>query len=294
MESLKYKNRLISGLVAGLFGLIIVLLGGVWFTFSIGIIVYLGLLEFFRMTEFAGIRPATKTTVMACQILLLSTYFDSQGMLPIEVTNTILPIAGAAICGWLLLQPVTGSIADISASILGLFYLGYLPSFWIRLRNISYIDSSSFVNIRNLSELLNSGILITLISCLMIVASDIGSYYFGKILGKRPLSPISPYKTVEGAICGVICSICVGIISVLIIQCDIYGFIFGFVFGCLVGLLAIVGDLVESMMKRDAGLKDSGNALPGHGGILDRIDSYLFTPAVVYYFVTVIIPWLNN
>ena len=296
MSKASYNKRIISGLSAGIFGLIVVGIGGFWFTFALGLIVHLALIEYFRMAEFAGIRPASKTTLLACQIILLSTYFDTQGMFSQELASAVLPVSGAAICGWLLLQPVTGSIADIAASIFGLFYLGYLPSYWIRLRNLPNPDLSGPLELmlNNSINVISSGLLITLIACLMIVASDIGSYYFGKFFGKNPLSPISPAKTIEGAIFGVISSILIGSISGIAFNCNFSGLLCWTSLGFLVGIFAIAGDLIESMMKRDAGLKDSGNVLPGHGGILDRIDSYLFTPSIVYYLIKIILPILVN
>ncbi|KGG19085.1 Phosphatidate cytidylyltransferase [Prochlorococcus marinus str. SS2] len=279
---------------AGTFGLLVVGIGGFWFTFALGLIIHLALIEYFRITEFAGIRPATKTTLLACQILLFTTYFEIQGTFPPEIASAVLAIAGAAICGWLLLQPVPGSISDIAASIFGLFYLGFLPSYWIRLRGLSDYDLNASIKLMSINHpnIFTLGMTVTLITCFMIVASDIGSYYFGRILGKHPLSLISPLKTIEGAICGLLCSVLIGIISAIFIKFDFWGLLFGAILGALVGLLSIVGDLIESMMKRDAGLKDSGNALPGHGGILDRIDSYLFTPSIIYYLIKFILPSL--
>ena len=274
--------RLLSGWAAGAFGFVVVMLGGWWFTVALGLIVHLGLLEFFRMAQFKGIRPAIKTTLVAVQLLLITTQLASGSALlggdwfAGDVAAAVLPASGAVICGWLLLQPVTGTIADIAASIFGLFYLGFLPSYWIRLR-----------------ELEGSGLALTLLACFLIVATDIGSYVIGRRLGRHPLSPISPGKTVEGALGGVACSMAVGALGGSWIGWS-WGWLIGAVLGAVVALFALVGDLTESMMKRDAGLKDSGDAIPGHGGVLDRIDSYLFVPAVVYSLVTLVLPLVQR
>ena len=284
---LALRKRLVSGLAVGGFGLVVVGLGGWWFTAAVGVIVHLGLLEFFRMAQFKGMRPATKTTLVACQLLLFSTQWAVQGGLAETVASAVLPVSGAAICAWLLLQPVTGSIADIAASIFGLFYLGFLPSHWLALRNLNLEQLAP-----GTAAWCSSGLAITLSACLMIVASDIGSWGFGRHWGKHPLSQISPGKTVEGAIGGCASAMVVGMVCAKLMGWPMQG-LPGLLLGALVALLALVGDLTESMMKRDAGLKDSGDVLPGHGGILDRIDSYLFTPAVVYYAIALIEPLLK-
>ena len=279
------SKRLISGLAAGAFGAVVVSLGGWWFTAAVGVIVHLGLLEFFRMAQFKGMRPATKTTLVACQVLLITTQWGAvQTGWPAELSGAILPLAGAAICAWLLLQPVTGSIADVAASIFGLFYLGFLPSHWLALRNLSAPELAP-----GTAWLCSSGLAITFSTCLMIVACDIGAWGVGKRLGRHPLSAISPGKTVEGAIGGVASSMLMGLICGHVMGWPLGG-LPGLLLGAVVALIAVVGDLTESMMKRDAGLKDSGDALPGHGGILDRIDSYLFTPAVVYSLIALAEP----
>ncbi|MEB3351554.1 MAG: phosphatidate cytidylyltransferase [Cyanobacteriota bacterium] len=287
--------RLLSGWAAGGFGFVVVWLGGWWFTAAVGLIVHLGLLEFFRMAQFTGIRPAVRTTLVAVQLLLISTQAATgntgAGGLVGDVAAAVLPASGAVICGWLLLQPVTGTIADIAASVFGLFYLGFLPSHWLKLRALA--DPGLAPRLAGLPGQPTAGLALTLLACFLIVATDIGSYVIGRRWGRRPLSPISPGKTLEGALGGLGCAALVGALGGELLGWR-PGALLGALLGVVVGLFALVGDLTESMMKRDAGLKDSGDVIPGHGGILDRIDSYLFVPAVVYSLVTLVLPLLQR
>ena len=283
--------RLRSGLLIGIFGLIVVLLGGWFFTLATASLTYLALLEFFRMAEYKGIKPATKTTLFSSFIIIVSTYLENIGVLEGEISNSILPICSVGICTWLLLQPKPGTISDIAASIFGLFYLGFLPSYWIKLRGLDsvIISNQNFISFENLSN--TTGLNLTLTSCFLIVASDIGSYFIGKSFGKKSLSPISPSKTIEGLIGGIICSILLAIFFAFLLNWE-NPLLIGIIYGISISLMALVGDLIESMMKRDAKIKDSGTFLPGHGGILDRIDSYIFTPSVLYY-IFIVIKYLN-
>ncbi|MDY6899664.1 MAG: phosphatidate cytidylyltransferase [Cyanobacteriota bacterium] len=291
-------SRVLSGIIAIVLALGGTLLGGWYFTFFYVIIIFLGQREYFNLVRAKGIAPAGKTTMVVSQVLLAICTIDS------SLADAVMPVAGTFICFYLLFQPKMASIADISASILGLFYTGYLPSYWVRLRAIDTADFSNlplggyfppsltaFVGRENFSTL-PLGLGVTLLTFMCIWAADIGAYFVGKYFGKTPLSGISPKKTVEGAIFGITASVVVGIgVAYYINLPDFY--ITGAALGSLIGIASLLGDLTESMLKRDAGVKDSGDIIPGHGGILDRTDSYIFTAPLVYYFVTLLLPLLS-
>ena len=112
--------------------------------------------------------------------------------------------------------------------------------------------------------------------------SDAGGYFVGTFFGKHKLCPaISPKKTVEGAVGGTIAGMLAAMVIGFIIDLHWYQ---ALIAGLLITAFAQIGDLAESLIKRDAGVKDSGNALPGHGGFLDRADSYLFSTPIAYFY----------
>jgi len=117
-----------------------------------------------------------------------------------------------------------------------------------------------------------------------IIVSDSAQFYTGRAFGRRPLAPsISPKKTMEGAIGGVvIATLVIAAVGRYVFASPLWMLA---LLGAAISLLGIVGDLFESLLKRSAGVKDSSNLIPGHGGVLDRIDSWLFAAPVYYVFV---------
>ncbi|MEO0457911.1 MAG: phosphatidate cytidylyltransferase [Cyanobacteria bacterium P01_A01_bin.114] len=278
--------RIVSGAVAIAIALMMILLGGWYFTIGFGIIVYLGQREIFELARAKGINPAAKTTLLVSQVLLIVAHIAPPAAEP------ILSLAGTFICFYLLFQPKFATIADVAASILGLFYGGYLPSYWIRLRDLGEVINlplgAYWPTTWHLTQL-PQGLTTTLLAFVCIWAADIGAYACGRTFGRTPLTNISPKKTVEGALFGIGASLIVGMIGARLLQWPIW-WITGLTLGAIIGISSLLGDLIESLMKRDAGVKDSGQLIPGHGGILDRTDSYVFTAPLVYYFVTLLLP----
>jgi phosphatidate cytidylyltransferase len=295
-------SRIISGIVAIILALGMLTFGGWYFTLGFTVIIYLGLSEYFQLVRSTGTEPAGKTTLVLSVSLLITAALTPQ------LVEPVFALAGTLICFYLLFQPKIATIADIGSSILGLFYGGYLPSYWVRLRvglesgdvgfnqsllshpfashfSTSYTGASFWSHL----ETLPLGFTVTVLAFICIWAADIGAYTFGKFFGRTRLSDISPKKTVEGAVFGIAGSIVVAVMGAHILQLP--GLLWaGLLLGLLVGLASLLGDLTESMMKRDAGVKDSGQLIPGHGGILDRADSYVFTAPIVYYFLTLFLP----
>jgi phosphatidate cytidylyltransferase len=288
-------SRILSAVVAIAIALGMIVLGGWYFSVGIGILIFLAQLEYFRLVRAKGIEPAAKTTLIVSQLLLIS------AVVAPNLTDAMFCLGGTIICFYLLFQPKMATIADISSSILGLFYVCYLPTFWVRLR-VSLPDVSNMSNLplngywpsswTNPSQF-PTALIFTFLVMACIWAADIGAYTMGKSFGRTRLSDISPKKTVEGAIFGIIGSLIVAELGAWY-----FGFpaweISGLMLGTLIGITSLLGDLTESMMKRDAGVKDSGQLIPGHGGILDRTDSYVFTAPLVYYFFTLFLPLLVN
>lgn len=292
-------SRIISGIIAIALALLSTLLGGWYFTIAIAIVVFLGQQEYFNLVRARGIAPAAKTTMFVSQVLLTICTLDG------NLADAVMPVAGTLICFYLLFQPQFATIADVSASIMGLFYVGYLPSYWVRLRDLDSAAISNlplggywplawndFLNTANFASL-PQGLTVTVLTFLCIWAADIGAYIIGKFFGKTRLSDISPKKTVEGAVFGIAASVAVALAGAYYLHLPRYPFT-GVALGLLIGIASLLGDLTESMLKRDAGVKDSGQLIPGHGGILDRTDSYIFTAPLVYYFVTLLLPLLAD
>lgn len=284
--------RIISGIVAIVVAIVMIGLGGWYFTLGFGVIIFLGQLEIFALVKAKGILPAAKTTLVVSQLLLITAHLSP------TLADALLPISGTFICFYLLFQPQVATIADLAASILGLFYGGYLPSFWVRLRDLGDVGAAPLPlggywpdTWPPVLDVLPYGMVITLLAFACIWAADIGAYTAGKIIGRTPLSNISPKKTVEGAVFGMLGSMVVALIGSYWLQWPLWPAT-GAALGLMVGTSSLLGDLTESLMKRDAGVKDSGALIPGHGGILDRTDSYVFTGALVYFFVTLLLPRL--
>jgi phosphatidate cytidylyltransferase len=172
--------------------------------------------------------------------------------------------------GGIFLRKAQNSTVNASITLLGILYIGWMFSYLILIREFTAHGAYLFFLI------------------ISIWACDTFAYFIGTYFGKIKLSPyISPKKTVEGAIAGFIISIIAAFIFSRYIGMNPMHAI---ILGTIIGVVGQISDLVESLIKRDAGVKDSSKMVPGHGGVLDRMDSFILTAPIMYYYISWFVP----
>ncbi|GBF90012.1 phosphatidate cytidylyltransferase [Raphidocelis subcapitata] len=287
-----FAKRVVFGVILGLLGAAIIVYGRLPFLVTTMFVVYQATQEYFGIVTSRGISRgqdappplvSAMTTVLCLSITAL-TYFAG------IKSGTAMCVAAFL----LLVMNVVGNnrptFSQLTSSVFGLFYCGYLPCFWLKLRNLSL--PAPEVQLPALAALLPSmsvGLVATFTTVACIIAADTGAYFVGKNLGRTKLTDISPKKTVEGAAGGLASAVAAALaLRWLFVWPGDAVAAAGL--GVIVFFSSIFGDLIESIMKREAGMKDSGNLIPGHGGLLDRFDSYMFSGVIAWFYITTVLP----
>lgn len=222
--------------------------------------------ECYGLLERAGSRPLRLLGTLGCALTTLAAWGPLSGLgadLPLMASSL-----GALAAVIALREDPPAMLRDAVATVFPLLFVGLALSYAVALRSAPGEDG------RDLPLFL-----LVCVSC-----SDIVALYAGTFLGRRRLAPrVSPKKTWEGAAAGIAASALAAWISSLVYY-EALGPVHAVVAGLLLGIAGLGGDLAESAVKRAAGAKDSSALLPGHGGVLDRVDSLLFAAPVLYYY----------
>lgn len=260
--------RLISAVVLSSLAIITTILGGWWLFALYGGGMLIAAYEYFKMTRIGEHRPLWIPALIAIALLYVNALWKP--VLPYDFAPLILAIIIALPALWELLRKNHESfLLDWAVMILGVMYIGGLGSYLFALRN------------------LQDGVQLLFIPLLATWLTDIFAYLSGRIWGKDKFFPdISPKKTRQGAIGGIVAgTLTVGILG------SVFGMnpLLAFLGGILIALLTTAGDLTESLIKRNLGVKDSGTLIAGHGGVFDRLDSMFIPLTFAYFYFTLVL-----
>jgi len=281
------KRLLTAAVLIPVVGYIIVL-GGYPYVATVLFFGVLGQLEFYRLIEDKGARPLTGLGLGFGAGVIAVAYLGTDYLAMLLMTASLLFLMVAQ----LRKAQITESLASISGTFFGVFYVAWLLSHAVLLR-FFYNSAGAWLSPEQLMALElhpDSGIFFMFYGLAVLVLCDAGAYFFGRAWGRRRLAPeISPNKSVEGALGGVMTGTLGGLAFKGVFDLfwphlsAAFPWEVAIPFGIVLSLVGIVGDLVESLLKRDAQVKDAGHLLPGMGGILDRVDAPLLGLPVLYY-----------
>jgi len=227
------------------------------------IVVVLAGIEYYGAVQRGGFRPATLLGLTAVAALPLAAYWKGEAAFPMILFLTF--VVGVL---WYLLG-VGGKVrptANLGVTMVGVVWVGVLGAFAALILDVP-----------------SQGVSILLVAIIAAVAHDVGGFFIGRAMGRTPLSTISPNKTVEGLVGGILSALVAVFIVAVLIGVGPFSSGEALVFGLFTALVAPLGDLAESLFKRDLGLKDMGSLIPQHGGVLDRFDGLLFVLPTAYY-----------
>jgi phosphatidate cytidylyltransferase len=267
--------RALGTLIYGFVFVWLVITGGLPLLVALVILSAIGAYEFYRLARQAGHHPLYAIGIVSASIFSVSAYFNFGFFSQAFTAVVVLTFFWVGLRN-LFQQKSNGDsnqplFLDWSYTLLGALYSGAFLAHAMLIRNLP-----------NGSDLL-------LLVIFGAATCDSASYLIGKNLGKRPFfQRISPHKTWEGAIGGLVSCILIEILLVNLFQVEL-GLLHAIFLGVLIGLSEIFGDLVESMFKRSAGVKDSGSWIPEQGGLLDVMDGFLIAVVVSYYYYSLVI-----
>lgn len=277
------RQRAISSIGVVVVGIIPALLGSPVFSIVVALIAIGALYELYRAYERVGARPSTWTGSFAVIALIVIAGTDAPFR---ALTGAMVGYTLIALVQHLWKQDITGSLADWVFSLSGVMYVGVTMMHFVLIRRIQGESTMDWV--RQSDDLIGDGgaalglawLLMVLVTTWM---SDVFAYLIGRKWGRVKLIPhISPGKTREGAIAGIVGGTLTGLVAAWLFGVPIPVAV-ALLVGFLVAVGAMVGDLGESLIKRNIGIKDMGAIIPGHGGLLDRIDALLFTIPLAFY-----------
>ena len=254
----------------------------------ITLILGLAAVEFYDKVAEKGYRPAVFPGILTCVAAPVAAYWLGIGTLPLVLSFGFMAIA-ASFIGARSVE--AGPMPNVSVTTLGIMWIGFLGSFAILILRLSTQVVTEFPSAQQLAEHRGTDTLFLL--ALGVVANDVGAFVFGSAVGRTPLRTwISPNKTVEGLIGGAFATIIALMFVGLSGQSTTWSSNWHLLaLAVVIAVMAPIGDLVESMFKRNLDVKDFGSIVKGHGGVLDRFDGFLFVLPAVYYLTLVLEPW---
>lgn len=269
-------RRVIFAVIAAPLAVWIIWLGGAALATLLGAVGAIGLWELFRMARAKGVNPLSAVGLPLAALLPIVVHAAHLDVVRIPVSAAVLAVLLTLVVAMIARGADGGPLGASAITVFGVLYTSATLAFGYALRHHPFaLDSAA------------AGTALVALPLLLTWGTDVGAFFVGRAVGGRKLWPsVSPGKTVSGAVGGLLVAVLVvwALVRFLLVPyANLAMTPVGIVaFAVIVSVAGQLGDLVESLLKREAGVKDSSHLIPGHGGVLDRFDSLFFTIPTAY------------